>query len=70
MINKKLFNKFQFFFEFLQYGEESLNINETNEKRTNIFISYLKKFPPAELITSLNNNFLPIFKEVIYKIFK
>ena len=70
MINIKLFNKFQFFFEFLQYGEESLNINETNEKRANIFISYLKKFPPAELITSLKNNFLPIFKEVIYKIFK
>ena len=64
----QLFNKYQFFFEFLQYGEESLNINETNEKRANIFISYLKKFPQEELITSLKNNFLPIFKEVLNKI--
>ena len=68
MINIIFFNKFQFFFEFLQYGEESLNINETNEKRANIFISYLKKFPQEELITSLKNNFLPIFKEVLNKI--
>ena len=66
MINKKLFNKFQFFLIFT-ICEESLNINETNEKRANIFISYLKKFPPAELITSLKIIFFQFLKKLYIK---
>ncbi len=66
--NQKLFNKYQFFFEFLQYGEQSLDIKETNIKRTEIFISYLRKFPNGDIITPLKNHFINNFKNVLTKI--
>ncbi len=66
--DKKLFNKYKFFFEFLQYGEQSLDIKETNIKRTEIFISYLRKFPNGDIITPLKNHFINNFKNVLTKI--
>lgn len=62
------FDKFQFFFEFLQYDY----IDDSNKRSSRILLieKYIKKFPKADYTLLINEYILPDYRQLIQKLEK
>ena len=61
-----VFNKFQFFFDFLQYGAG----NSTLKNRCELLRKYFQQFPDQDYVKLINEYIFPIFEGMVSNLFK